>query len=188
MEVRDRLLRMEPDCLAVPLPPSFQEEVEAGILDLPSISIVAAEEPLAEEPLAEDPFADEPPAQEPSLGEPPAQESEYGGEPWEGDDTFGHGEPAGAAAPACNFVPIDPCQPVIAALRAAMEERIPRAFVDLETEVFEPYTAVLPDPYALKKVSLDAFAASLLTAAPPPRPMGQREARIRRSVSNVLPR
>jgi len=28
-EARDRLLRLEPDCLAVPLPPSFEEAVEA---------------------------------------------------------------------------------------------------------------------------------------------------------------
>ena len=35
-----------------------------------------------------------------------------------------------------SYVPIDPCQPVIAALRAAMSEHIPRAFIDLETSQF----------------------------------------------------
>ena len=40
--------------------------------------------------------------------------------------------------PVHSYVPIDPCQPVIAALRAAMAEHIPRAFIDLETARFEP--------------------------------------------------
>ena len=44
VEVRDRLLRMEPDCIALPLPESFREKVEEGVLDLPAVSIVAAEE------------------------------------------------------------------------------------------------------------------------------------------------
>ncbi len=51
VEVRERILRLDPDCVAVPIPPSFQPEVEAGVLDLPSVSIVAAEETLTiEEP------------------------------------------------------------------------------------------------------------------------------------------
>ncbi|MCP4821875.1 MAG: hypothetical protein GY883_22040, partial [Shimia sp.] len=37
------------------------------------------------------------------------------------------------ADPAASFVPVDPCQPVIAALRTAMGERMPRRFIDLET-------------------------------------------------------
>ncbi|MFM7741765.1 MAG: hypothetical protein ACKO9H_20420, partial [Planctomycetota bacterium] len=49
-----------------------------------------------------------------------------------------------------NYVPIDPCQPVIAALRTAMGERMPRRFIDLSTRVFSPHARVLPDAYALK--------------------------------------
>ena len=52
-------------------------------------------------------------------------------------------------------MPLDPCQPVIAALRAAREGRIPRAFIDLETNRFEPYGVVTPDAYALKRVALE---------------------------------
>ena len=70
--------------------------------------------------------------------------------------------------PTLSFVPIDPCQPVIAAIRGAMQERIPRAFLDLEVERFLPYAAAFPDPYALKKVPLAKFAAALLPALPPP--------------------
>ena len=57
-----------------------------------------------------------------------------------------------------NYVPIDPCQPVISALRVAMGERIPRAFIDLEVERFQQDFHALPDPYALKKVPIEAFA------------------------------
>ena len=76
-----------------------------------------------------------------------------------------------------NIVPIDPCQPVIAAIRSAMQERIPRAYVDLEVDQFKPYAAGFPDPYALKKVPLAKFAAALLPAIPRP-PEGQPRERI----------
>jgi len=76
-----------------------------------------------------------------------------------------------------NFVPIDPCQPVIAAVRGAMQERIPRAFIDLEVDRFVQYAANFPDPYALKKVPLAKFAAALLPAIPRP-PQGQPRQRI----------
>ena len=65
-----------------------------------------------------------------------------------------------------SYVPIDPCQPVIAALRIALQERMPRAFIDLEVERFEPFGAVLPDPYALKEVAADRFAAAVLPTIP----------------------
>ncbi len=63
---------------------------------------------------------------------------------------------------AASYVPVEPCQPVIAALRFAMEEHIPRAFVDLETETFEAFSSVLPDPYALKKVPLERYVAAVV--------------------------
>ncbi len=77
-------------------------------------------------------------------------------------------EGSGDSEPAASFVPIDPCQPVIAALRTAISERIPRRFIDLETACFQPDMAGFPDPYALKKVPLPQFAASLLPFLPPP--------------------
>ncbi len=61
-----------------------------------------------------------------------------------------------------SFVPIDPCQPVIAALRVALEEHIPVRFIDLETNRYEPLARTLPDAYALKKVSLEKFSAAVL--------------------------
>src|SRR3712207_6301015 len=41
--------------------------------------------------------------------------------------------------PTINYVPVDPCQGVVAAVRVALEERTPRAFIDLEVEHFRPY-------------------------------------------------
>jgi hypothetical protein len=123
VQVRDELLSRPYDCVAVPLPPSFQEDVEAAVDRLPSISVVVQRD------------AD--------LGEAKRR-------------------------PGFSYVPIDPCQGVIAALRTALGERISREFIDLETPRFEPVTGNFPDPYALKRVSPERFAAALLTAAKPP--------------------
>ena len=45
-----------------------------------------------------------------------------------------------------SYVPIDPCQGVIAALRSAIGERIAREFIDMETPRFEAQTGDLPRP------------------------------------------
>ena len=130
IRVREELLERPYDCLAVPLPPSFQDEVEAAVERLPEVSVVAQ--------LDADPD----------------------------DSAFGF-----------SYVPIDPCQPVIAGIRTALGERIRREFVDMETARFEAHTGVFPDPYALKKVSTAGFAAAVLPAIPPPR-HGQHRRRI----------
>ncbi len=77
-----------------------------------------------------------------------------------------------------NYVPIDPCQGVIAAVRTAMEMGAERAYVDLEVEAYEEQGLVLPDPYALKEVALEKFSAALLPALPSPEDGGQRQQRI----------
>lgn len=66
-----------------------------------------------------------------------------------------------------TYVPIEPCQPVIAAIRSAVQERRSIAFVDAESDDFDPVASVLPDPYALKRLSLDMFTAALLPVIPP---------------------
>ncbi len=119
--VRDELLKRPYDCVAVPLPPSFQDEVESAVARLPEIGVVV----------------------------------ERDGENEEGEPGF-------------SYVPIDPCQGVIAALRVAAEERLDRAFIDMETAGFVAVAGSFPDPYALKRVSPDRFAAALLPAIPPP--------------------
>lgn len=67
-----------------------------------------------------------------------------------------------------SYVPIDPCQPVIAALRLAMQEHIPRAFIDLEVDYFESDAEVMPDPYMLKQVKIEQFAAAVLAGSDAP--------------------
>lgn len=147
VEVRRLMLSESFDCLAVPLPPSFQRDVERAIEFLPSITAVIQRE-----------------TSQPRVREwsPDAEDDD------DADDR---------ESPAASYVPIDPCQPVIAALRIAMQERMPRAFIDLETASFESYGAVLPDPYALKKVSAERFAAGVLPAIPRV-PQGQPQARV----------
>ncbi len=132
VQVREELLSRPYDCVAVPLPPSFQEDVEAAIEQLPQISIVVQVD---------------------------AETGESEGEP------------------GFSFVPIDPCQGVIAALRTARGERIAREFIDLETPRFVAVTGTFPDPYALKQVNPRLFSAALLYAIPRPDP-GQSTDRI----------
>ncbi len=115
------------DCVAVPLPPTFQADVERAILQLPSITAVLQQE------------------------HDPAEIETWSEQEDETQSVF-------------SYVPIDPCQPVIAALRIAIQEHLPRAFIDLETARFESYGAVLPDPYAAKSVSAERFSAALLPA------------------------
>jgi hypothetical protein len=133
VEVRRVMLSTDFDCLAVPLPPSFQSDVERAVNFLPAVTAVVQPEPQS--------FDRD---WTPELGE----EHE--------------------SAHACSYVPIDPCQGVIAAIRIALQEQIPRAFIDRETAQFEPLGAVLPDPYALKRVPSERFAAALLAAVPRP--------------------
>jgi len=142
VEVRRVMLAQQFDCLAVPLPASFQEPVERAIDHLPGISAVLQEEPRR-----------------------------FGAEGWSDSDDDDEPEPR-----VFSYVPIDPCQGVIAALRIALQEHIPRAFIDLETQRYEPLAAILPDPYALKKVPVDRFAAAVLPAIPRP-PDGQQRDR-----------
>lgn len=70
--------------------------------------------------------------------------------------------------PRYSYVPIDPCQPVIAALRLAVEEHWRIEFIDEENPDYVPFTASLPDPYALKHLSLEKFATACLPWLTPP--------------------
>lgn len=142
VEVRRVMLEGQFDCLAVPLPPSFQHAVDRAIDHLPAVTLVTQAEPsrvIASEWSPDRDSEEDDEAQDEST---------------------------------VSYVPVDPCQPVIAALRIALQEQIPRAFIDLETAVFEPHSAGLPDPYALKRVPLEKFAAAVLPAIPRP-PAGQ---------------
>jgi len=88
-------------------------------------------------------------------------------------------EPDQQEHPTCSYIPIDPCQPTIMALRAAMGEGIDRAYIDRDVTVFELLSFPSPDPYALKQISLPTFAGALLPFMPYPKPGSQRWERIK---------
>ncbi len=98
-------------------------------------------------------------------------------EPIRFDTAGGGGDDDNDEPGTLSFVPVDPCQPVIAAVRGALQQRMTRAFIDLEVDRFVPYAARFPDPYALKKIPLAKFAAALLPALDRP-PAGQPRRRI----------
>lgn len=157
VEVRRIMLRHSFDCVAVPLPPSFQKLVEQGIDLLPRPTLVVQP----------------PPVQFRTEWSPRSEGSgEFGESEDDEDDEEDFDE-------TWNYVPIDPCQPVIAALRVALGEHIHREFIDLETAHFESYSEILPDPYALKKVSLERFATAILPSLLP-LPEGQPRRRVAR--------
>ncbi|MDB4338924.1 hypothetical protein OAF09_00920 [bacterium] len=155
LTVRKWMLDKNFDCLAVPLPRSFQGCVESAILDLPRPSIVI-QRPQT------DAFAmgDSSNFSAPTDWDPETEEQ---------DDP---------ETPPISYVPIDPCQGVISAIRAALGEHLPRVFIDLESSSFQPFATVMPDPYAVKHVAPEQFAAAVLPAIPRP-PDSQTENRIR---------
>ena len=138
-EIRRFMLEHDFDCVALPLPPSFQDAVEDAVMELPRPSIVM-----------------QPPM--PKFSGAEWDDEEEGDD---GEDDFGDDAPT-------SYVPIDPCQPVIMAIWLAIGEHIPRAFIDLETDPFMPLSANMPDPFALKRVPLEQFAAAMLPGVPHP--------------------
>lgn len=143
LTVRRWMLEQDFDCIAVPLPESFRESTEAAILDLPRPSIVI---------------------QKAGTGfTRPNFESDYTPLGVDANE-----DPDAPDSDPASYVPIDPCQPVIMAIRAAMGEHIPRVYVDLETNPFLPFSSVMPDPYAVRQVTAERFAAAVLPSLPRP--------------------
>lgn len=159
LAVRRMLLEHRFDCLAVPLPPSFQSPVEEAIGYLPAPSIV-------------------------TQAAMPDYRAQWSPDSEDDEDYSDDDDDTDTEAAEHSYVPIDPCQPVIMALRMALGEHIPRAFIDLETNRFRPTTQVLPDAYALKCVSLEQFAAAILPAIPP-LPAGQPTDRVRHMAARL---
>ncbi len=155
IQVRQTMLAGRFDALAIPLPPSFQAGVEEALDHLPGVTVVTQLE-----------------------GQAHFERSEWTPESDQADPD------ADDATRTLSYVPLDPCQPVITALRIAMQERIPRYFIDLETSEFQPVTHGLPDPYALKRLPVERFAASLLPLIPR-LPTGQPQQRVRRMAQRL---
>jgi hypothetical protein len=126
--VEEWLLNHDVDCIAVPLPPSFGEAVCEAVQKLPIPSMVL---------------------QQPTV----PQASEAYDAPWKNEDD-GDGDRDAiddrAQAVPYSYVPIDPSQSVITAIRFALGEHIPVRFVDLEVARFHEITTSLPDAFALR--------------------------------------
>lgn len=78
-----------------------------------------------------------------------------------------------------SFVPVDPCQGIITAIRVAIEEGIERAYIDRDVSDFEMQRGYFPDPYAVKNISLEKFVLALLPAMPSPKMGSQQEKKVR---------
>jgi hypothetical protein len=83
-----------------------------------------------------------------------------------------------------TYVPIDPCQALIAAIRFGMTDRTPLHFIDQECEDFDPDSSVFPDAFALSETSIERFCAATLPAIPPPQ-SPQRIARLAFMASRI---
>jgi hypothetical protein len=78
-----------------------------------------------------------------------------------------------------SYVPIDPVQPVIMALRIAQQEGIARKFIDLSVPQYEMRHMEFPDSFALQGLSLEKFAVALLPFIQPPPADSQHDQRAR---------
>jgi hypothetical protein len=67
-----------------------------------------------------------------------------------------------------TYVPIDPCQAVIAAIRFALGERKPIVWIDSQSDHIENHSPVFADCYAIRHTTLERFCAAMLPAIPPP--------------------
>ena len=67
-----------------------------------------------------------------------------------------------------TFVPIDPCQAVIAAIRFGLSDRTALEFIDQESVLFDGDSRLFPDPFALRETTIERFCASALPAIPSP--------------------
>jgi hypothetical protein len=138
LTVRSWMLEESFDCVAIPLPASFRDAVEEAVLELPRPSIVI--QPTMPRFYSADTGSD------------------WGGGEWSESQEEDDDE---VEVPV-SYVPIDPCQPVVMSIRAALGEHIAREYIDLETDPFCPYATVMPDPFAVRHVSPERFAAALL--------------------------
>jgi hypothetical protein len=150
--VRRYLLGHRFDCIAIPLPASFQSAVIAGIEKLPNPSAVVQMESSS----ADNGYQD-------LDGEELSEQT--------GSDQ------TGSEKPRATYVPIDPCQAVIAAIRFAIMDRTPVKFIDEESRGFEVEQSLFPDPFALETTTIERFCAASLPAIPRPNSV-QRKRRI----------
>ena len=177
--VRRFLLENKFDCIAIPLPDSFRAAVLTGVQKLPTPSAVVQLTPSGD------------------VTESDSDESEFGEtndiekEAWEtndGDNDDGEANISGGNTDSdkrfATYVPIDPCQAVVTAIRFGLMDRIAIEFVDQESDTFDQEALLVPDPFVLRTTSIERFCTATLPAIPPP--VGQqRKSRIQFMASRL---
>ena len=143
--LRKELLSRSFDALAVPLPESFSEEVIRGVERLPALSMVVRRNALAQDAIEDTARWDR------DLGDRDL-----------GDQDLPESMPRG------TYVPIDPCQALIAAIRMALGERIALEWIDSEGDSIENHSPVIADCYAIRHTTLERFCSAMLPAIGPP--------------------
>jgi len=84
------------------------------------------------------------------------------------EEAAGWGQELPEAMPRGTYVPIDPCQGVIAAIRMALGERIAIEWIDSEGDSIENHSPVIADCYAIRHTTLERFCSAMLPAIGPP--------------------
>lgn len=139
--VRERMLAKRHAAIAVELPPSLESAVRAGIERLPQVHAAVYH----------------------GFRPPDPDEASWREEPAPGREDDDGGEDVAAATGLQSwYVPIDPCDAVIEALRIARGERVPVSFVDAEVEDFAGRRFVVPDPHALLTLGVDEYYGAAL--------------------------
>ncbi len=72
------------------------------------------------------------------------------------------------------YLPIEPTDPLVEAVRSADERGIPVSFVDLDLDAWPSYRSPVPDPYTIVRLGYEAWADALRAA---PRGRGGLDAR-----------
>jgi hypothetical protein len=144
--VRERMLAKRHAALAVELPASLKAAVDAGIEQLPKVHAVVYRD------WTKGAFEGEPW----SLERERMQEREAAAAE-ENDVAATTGSPAW-------YVPVDPGDAIVEALRVARGERVPVHFVDAEVEQFAGRRFVMPDPHALLTIGIDDYYGAAISA------------------------
>ncbi len=147
---RERMLAKRHAALAVELPPSVRAAVLHGIERLPRVHAAV--------------YRDWTRSEFDGAGWSPEREARG-----DRDDD----DVSAATGLRAWYVPIDPCDAIIEALRIARGERVPAHFIDAEVEDFAGRRFVMPDPHALLTLGVDEFygaALSTIRREHPPTP------------------
>jgi len=136
---RERMLARRHAALAVELPSSLQARVIEGIERLPAIHAVVYRD---------------------------WTRGSFESEPWspERERRDESEDVSAATGTRAWYVPIDPCDAIVEAIRVARGERVPVHFVDAEVEDFAGRRFVMPDPHALLTLGVETYYAAALAA------------------------